>query len=121
MNSLSTSATWPQAMATVTECHYEFGAGQALAFGVPKSRHFRIRYNYWAPNAAGEDVLHTGEFESAKAVPQNTLFPIRYNPEAPHETTHSGASAARSPLIAVGIVGSVILSLVWLMVLRGCR
>ena len=108
-------------MATVTACKYEFGAGRALAFGVPTTKHFRITFNYWAPDAEGTAQLHTGEFSSATAVPQGTLFPVRYNPEAPRETTHSASEPlTRIPLIAIGIVGSVILSLAWLLVLRGC-
>jgi hypothetical protein len=114
--------TWPEAMATVTACKYEFAAGRALAFGAPTSKHFRITFNYWAPNPEGTPELHTGEFASEKAVPQGTLFPIHYNPGAPHETTHSSStSLTRTPLLAVGIIGSVILSLAWLLVLRGCR
>ncbi len=110
-------------MATVTECKYDFGAGRALAFGVPTSKHFRIRYNYWAIDAEGHEVLHTAEYTSEKAVPQGHLFKVRYNPEAPHENAHAGAttsSGGRNPLIAVGIIGSVVLSLVWLLMLRGC-
>jgi hypothetical protein len=104
-------------MATVIECHYDIRAGRAMAFGAPSGKHFRIRYNY---NANGE--IHEGEFYSAKAIPQNTLFPIRYNPEAAHENTHSAASSStRSPLITIGIVGSVILSLAWFAILRGCH
>jgi hypothetical protein len=119
MNSLSTTANWPEAMATVTECKYDFGAGRALV-GVPTSKHFRIRYNYWAPNETGEDTLHTGEFTSEKAIPQGHLFKLRYNPEAPHENSHTAASSTRNPIFIVGIIGSVILSLAWLLVLRGC-
>ena len=74
-------------MATVLECHYDMRAGRALAFGAPSGKHFRIRYNY---NANGE--IHEGEFYSAKAIPQNTLFPILYNPAAAHENTHSASS-----------------------------
>lgn len=108
---------WPEAMATVLECHYDARAGRALAFGAPSSKHFRIRYNY---NANGE--IHEGEFYSEKAIPQNTLFPVHYNPAAAHENTHSvSSSPTRSPLIAVGIIGSVILSLVWFAILRGCH
>jgi len=104
-------------MATVLECHYDVRAGRALAFGVRSGKHFRIRYNY---NANGE--IHEGEFYSAKAIPQNTLFPIRYNPAAAHENTHSAASSSTlSPLIAIGIIRSVILSLAWFAILRGCR
>jgi len=113
---------WPEAMATVTSCKYEFGAGRALAFGLPTTRHFRITYNYWAPNADNIDELHTGELTSEKAMHVGTLFPIRYNPEVPHETAHSAAAPAmsRTPLLAIGIIGSIILSLVWLLILRGC-
>jgi hypothetical protein len=112
MNSLSMQANWPEALATVMECRYEFGAGQALAFGVPVRKHFRIRYNYFA-----DGELHEGEFASEKAVPQGTLFPVRYNPEAAHEHRHADARRAQ---FVVGIVGSVVLSLVWLLVMRGC-
>jgi hypothetical protein len=113
---------WPEAMATVTACKYEFGAGRALAFGAPTSKHFRITYNYWAPNSDGTPEIHTAELTSEKAMPQGTLFPIHYNPETPHETTHSAAAstATRTPLLIIGILGSVILSLAWLLILRGC-
>jgi hypothetical protein len=118
VNSLSIHSHWPEALATVTACKYDFGAGRALAFGVPSSKHFRISYNYFA---GGE--LHTGEFAAARAMPQGTLFPIRYNPEAPHDHNHDHAAAptARRPVLVVGIIGSVILSLAWFAVLRGCH
>ena len=109
-------------MATVTACKFDIGAGRAMAFGLPTGKHFRITYNYWARNAEGKDELHTGEYTSAKAVPQGTLFPIRYNPEAAHENTHSASMpSTRSPLIAIGIIGSIVLSLVWFAILRGCH
>ena len=44
-------------MATVTACKYESGAGRALAFGLPTTRHFRITFNYWAPNPDATGVL----------------------------------------------------------------
>ncbi|HXS13009.1 MAG TPA: DUF3592 domain-containing protein [Acidobacteriaceae bacterium] len=114
--------TWPEAMATVTACKYESGAGRAMAFGLPTTRHFRITYNYWAPNVDNVDELHTGELTSEKAMHVGTLFPIRYNPDASHETTHSTAAPAltRNPLLVIGILGSVVLSLAWLLILRGC-
>jgi hypothetical protein len=108
-------------MATVTACKYEFGAVRALAFGVPTTKHFRITFNYWAPNAEGTPELHTGEFSSATAIPQGTLFPVRYNPNTPHETTHSASEPpTRTARVAIGIIGSIIVSLAWLLVLRGC-
>src|ERR1700761_1751727 len=113
---------WPEAMATVTACKYESGAGRALAFGLPTTRHFRITFNYWAPNPDGTPELHTGELTSAKAMPQATLFPIHYKPETPHETTNSAATptATRNPLLIIGTLGSAVLSLAWLLILRGC-
>jgi hypothetical protein len=119
MNSLSTTANWPEALATVLECRYDFGAGRALV-GVPTSKHFRIRYNYFA-----DGELHEGELASAKAMPQGTLFPVRYNPEAAKEHRHVDAQGvAASPVraqIVVGILGSVVLSLGWLLLMRGCH
>ena len=116
------AAAWPEAMATVTACKYEFGAGRALAFGAPSSKHFRISFNYWAPNAEGSAELHTGDFMSETAIPQGHLFPINYNPEAPH--VHSKSSATditRSPVLAFGIIGSIVLSAAWFLVMRGCH
>ena len=72
---------WPEAMATVTACHYEAGALRAMAFGLPTPKHFRISFNYWAG-----DELHTGEFASPVALPQGHLFSIAYNPADPRES-----------------------------------
>jgi hypothetical protein len=119
MPSLSTDhSAWPEVLATVTECKYDFGAGRALAFGIPTSKHFIIRYNYFAN---GE--LHSGEFTSAKPIPQGHLFPIHYDPASPHEHKHalSTASSNQSPVLVIGIVSSFILSFLWLVVLRGCH
>jgi hypothetical protein len=78
---MKTVDSWPNAMATVTACHYETGALQAMAFGIPTTRHFRISFNYWA-----NDEVHGGEFASAVALPQGHLFPIAYNPASPGES-----------------------------------
>lgn len=113
---------WPEAMATVTACRYRVATGRALAFGLPSMRSFHITFNYWAPNANNIDELHTGELTSEKAMHVGTLFPIRYNPDAPHETTHSSAAPTlnRNPLLLIGILGSAVLSLAWLLILRSC-
>jgi hypothetical protein len=81
---MTPEAPWPEALATVTDCHYETGALQAMAFGIPTDKHFRISFNYWANNE-----LHTGEFFSETAIPQAHLFPITYNPADPAEWTKS--------------------------------
>ena len=123
MNAQRTSRDpWPEAMATVTACRYKIDTGRALAFGLPSMRRFHITYNYWAPNADNIDELHTGELTSEKAMHVGTIFPIRYNPNASHETTHSTTAPelARNPLLVIGILGSIVLSLAWLLILRGC-
>jgi hypothetical protein len=122
MNSLSPHSTWPEALATVLSCTYDFGAGRALV-GIPTDKHFRIAYNYNAPGPSGHDELHTGEFSAAKPMPQGTLFPIRYNPDSPHDHTHPNAhsTTTRPPILLIGILGSLILSLAWFAVLRGCH
>ena len=110
---------WPEAIATVLSCRYDMRAGRAIAFGLPSSKHFRITYNYFAD---GEH--HNGEFYSATAIPQNTLFPIRYNPDAPHQNSHDASGSPqnpRAPLLTIGIIGSIILSLTWFAALRGCH
>lgn len=109
-------AHWPEAMAEVTECRYDLRAGRALAFGLTSKQHFRIRYNYLV-----EDALHTGECYSETAIPQGSLFPIHYDPALPHRNRQGTEGAPpRVPLLAVGLLGSVLLSLLWMLVLRGC-
>ncbi len=112
------TSLWPKAMATVTSCTYTAGAGRAMAFGIPTSRHFLIAFNYFV-----EGELYTGQFSSPKAIPQSSLFPVAYNPQAPHQNDRSDLSAAgtRTPLLLIGILGSVALSLAWLALLRGCH
>jgi hypothetical protein len=117
----NSTEAWPEAIATVLECRYDVRAGRALAFGVPSGKHFRIRYNYFADGA-----LHEGQLYSATAMPQNTLFPVRYNPDVPHEHRHEQTAVATLPspgraMLMVRVIGSVVLSLAWFGVLRGCR
>lgn len=107
--------SWPEAIAEVTSCRYDVRAGRALAFGLTSKKHFRIGYNYRAG-----DELQTGECYSEKPMTQGTLFPIHYNPEVPQEHRSPGAKPSRLPLIAFGIIGSIVLSLAWLLLIRGC-
>jgi hypothetical protein len=109
---------WPEVLATVTECKYEVGAGRALAFGIPTRKHFLIRYNYFA-----DGEFHGGEFRSAKPIPQGHLFPIRYDPDEPHDHKHARltTSSNRNPTFVIGIFGSFILMCLWLVLLRGCH
>ncbi len=107
-------ADWPEAMATVTECRYDVGALRSMAFGLPTSRRFVITFNYWA-----DGELRDGEYRSAKAIPQGTLFPIRYDPAAPEQhDQHVAAFPARGILVGIGLLGSVVLMLLWLALSR---
>ena len=109
-------ADWPEAMAEVLECRYDVRAGRALAFGLTTKKHFRLTYNYLV-----EGELHTGECFAEKAMPQGTLFPIHYDPDVPRKHRSGiGVRPARVPLLAIGVAGSILLSLLWLLVLRGC-
>jgi len=65
-------------------------------------------------------------FQSEIAIPQNESIPITYNPLNPEENSRDSAtsptaSPTRPPLIAIGIAGSIILSLLWLVILRACH
>ena len=112
----SSEAEWPEAMAEVTECRYDMRAGRAIAFGLPSKKHFHITYNYLVG-----DGLHVGECYSEKAMPQGSLFPVRYDPDLPHvNRAPSDSAPQRIPLIAIGIAGSIVLSLAWLLFVRGC-
>ena len=109
-------ASWPEAMAEVTECRYDVRAGRALAFGLTSKKHFRIAYNYRVG-----DELHTGECFSERAISQGSLFPIHYDPDLPHiNRSATGSAPQRISLVAIGIAGSIVLSLAWLLILRGC-
>ena len=109
-------ADWPEVMAEVTECRYDVRAGRAMAFGLTSKKHFRIAYNYLV-----DGELHTGECFSETAIPQGSLFPIHYDPHLPHVNRSSISSTPRrAPLIAIGLAGSIVLSLAWFLILRGC-
>jgi hypothetical protein len=108
---------WLETQARVTACKYEFGAGQALAFGIPTSKHFLITFSYYA-----HGKTFTGEFRSPTYLEQGKTFSITYNPLAPQQNSKSAAiPTTKTPLFAIGIAGSVILSLIWLAMMRGCH
>ena len=85
-----------------------------MAFGLTSDKHSRITYNYRVG-----DELHQGEYFSATARPQGTLFPIHYDPDLPH-VSHSADAPRHRQLFVLGVVGSVVLSLALLLFLRGC-
>ncbi len=93
-----------------------------MAFGVNTQAKFTITFDYYAHGR-----LYSGRFGSAQAIPQNGKIPLAYNPLHPEQNTYNPtaevptAGPTRSPLIVFGLIGSVLLSLAWLLVLRGCH
>ncbi len=114
-----TPAGWIPTEATVTSCVYQSRALSALSFGFQRGERFRITFRY---SVRGQG--YSGEFQSAQPVPQNQRIGLAYDPLRPERNTRdcgSGASpATRTPLLAVGVAGSVILSLLWFSLIHGC-
>ncbi len=112
---------WIATEATVTTCRFQFAGLGNLAFGFSTQKRFRITFDYYA-----HGQLYSGEFQSDVAIPQNERVPIRYNPLNPQQNDRDAdsgavASTGKPPLIAIGIAGSIMLSLLWLLILRGCH
>jgi hypothetical protein len=124
MNSLTApepappDAPWIATEATVTSCRYQFAGLGNLAFGFSTQKKFRIAFDYYAHGR-----LYSDEFQSPIAIPQNQRIALTYNPLHPEQnslTSGPSASATRSPFVAIGILGSVLLSLLWLGILLTC-
>ncbi len=109
---------WLETDAKVTACRYEFGGLQTLAFGLPEdSNHFTIDFTY---HAHGEDFASS--FLSPVAIDTGKTITVCYNPLNPRENDKSFRSQARGfPLMAFGIAGSIVLSLLYLGMVRGCN
>ena len=108
---------WLEIQAKVIACKYDSGAGQALAFGIPTSKHFRITFTYYA-----HGQTYTDTFTSPTYLEQGEAFPITYNPLAPQQNSKSAAEPiTKTPLFAIGIAGSILLSLIWFAMMHGCN
>ena len=109
---------WIAVEATVTSCRFQFARLNTFTLGIQTGEKFRISFDYYAHGR-----LYSDEFQSPVAIPQNERIPITYNPLQPEQnscTSGPNASATRSPLIAIGILGSIVLSLLWLTIMRSC-
>ena len=92
---------------------------QHARLGFQTTKKFSITFDYYAHGR-----LYSGEFQSPVAIPQNERIPIIYNPLDPQQNSRSfipRTTPTRPPLIAIGIAGSVVLSLLWLAILRSCN
>ena len=88
-----------------------------MTMGLQTGEKFRILFDYYAHGR-----LYSGEFQSPVAIAQGSKIPISYNPLSPNQNTYSSSSAAGSgrQILTIGIAGSILLSLIWLALLRGC-
>jgi hypothetical protein len=112
-----TDPPWLETEAKVTACKYEFGAGRALAFGIPISKHFRIAFTYYA-----HGKTYTDNFTSPTYLEQGQTFSVSYNPLNPQQNSKSASSpTTRTPLFTLAIAGSVVLSILFLIWMRGCK
>jgi hypothetical protein len=109
---------WLETEAKVTTCKYQPSRMNTLTLGIPTDRnHFLITFTYYA-----HGKTYTDEFTSPTYLEQGATFPIAYNPLAPQQNSRSASSPTTStPLFAIGIAGSVILSLLWLAIMHGCN
>jgi hypothetical protein len=109
---------WIATQATVTSCHYQFAGLSNMAFGFSRQKKFRIAFDYYA-----HGQLYSGEFQSPVAIAQNERIDLTYNPLHPEQnnlTFGSNAHLMSGSLIGIGILGSLVLSLLWLAIVRGC-
>jgi hypothetical protein len=107
--------------AMVTSCRYQFRALSPLAFGFQMGEKFRITFDYYA-----HGQLYSGEFQSPVAIAQSERIAIAYNPADPRQNNRDASVglagvAGKPPLVAIGIAGSLLFSLVWLIWLHGCH
>ncbi len=110
--------TWIATEATVTSCRFQFARMNTFTLGFQTGEKFRIAFDYYAHGR-----LYSDEFQSPVAIPQNERISIAYNPLRPEQnsrTSGSQGSTSRNPLIGFGIVGLIVLSLLWLSVMRSC-
>jgi hypothetical protein len=108
---------WLETQARVTGCRYEFARLNTLTFGIPpRNNRFLISFSYYAHAKSYND-----EFSSPVAMDTGQAFTVCYNPRHPAENSKSTTSPGqRSPLLALGIIGSVVLSLMYLGMIYGC-
>jgi hypothetical protein len=116
-----TEQSWIATEATVTTCRYQSPGLSTLAFGFQTGEKFRIAFDYYAHGR-----LYSDEFQSPIAMPQNEHISITYNPLHPEQNSRgqgsgSGLKTTRPPVLVIGIIGSIFLSLLWLTILHSCH
>jgi hypothetical protein len=111
---------WIATEGTVTTCRYQFARMNTFTLGIQMQSKYRIGFEYYAHGR-----LYSDEFQSTVAIAQNERIAVSYNPLDPQQNSRGRASSSRTAagpgsLIGFGVAGSIVLSLLWLLVLRGC-
>lgn len=109
---------WLETQAEVTGCHHVLARMNTLTLGIAtNSNRFRISYTYYA-----HATTFSNELTSPVAMEQGKTFPVFYNPLNPHENRQPGSvSTSRAPSFALGIAGSIVISLFYLAMMHGCN
>ena len=117
-SSTAVKPPWLETRANVTACKYQFARMNTLTLGIPPDKNrFLITFAYYA-----RGKTYTDQFTSPTYLEQSATFPITYNPLAPQQNSKSAATpTTKTPLFAIGIAGSVILSLIWLALMHSCN
>ena len=109
---------WLETQAEVTACKYQFARMNTLTLGIPTDKNqFLITFSYYA-----HGKTYTDQFTSPTYMEQGGTFPVSYNPLAPQQNTKSASSPITgTPLFAIGVAGSVLLSVIYFAFMRGCN
>ena len=110
------SVPWLETQAEVTACRYEFARTNTLSFGIAtKSNQFVVSFSYYAHAKTFRD-----EFTSLVAPGNGETFPVFYNPLNPQQNRRSElAPTGRVPLFVFGIAGSIVISLLYIVMMGG--
>jgi hypothetical protein len=107
---------WMETEARVTECHREFARVSALTLRITKDTNkLIVSFTYYAHARTYYD-----SFFSPVAGAQGETFPDYYNALNPRQNTQSPSeSTKRSPLSDIAILGFILLSILFLTMVRG--
>jgi hypothetical protein len=113
----SVSVPWLETKAEVTACRYEFARMNTLFIGISaETNHFIVSFSYYAHAKTFSD-----EFTSPVAMEKGETFSVLYNPLNPQQNSRSEAApTSRTPLFALGIAGSLVISFLYLAMMSGC-
>jgi hypothetical protein len=117
-SSTAVKPPWLETRAKITACKYQFARMNTLTLGIPPDKNrFLITFAYYA-----RGKTYTDQFTSPTYLEQGKTLPLSYNPQDPQQNDKSASSPTTgTPLFAIGVAGSVILSILVLAYMRGCN